>query len=413
MAEFLVRAVRAEEREECLNLWCAVWPGEGSPAYFRRYFYGDVEWLPYYTQVGVLDGKIVSAVQICKRIVACGDARLTMGGIANVATLPEYRGRGYNTQCLQSAIAIMEADAMDFSLLFTGIHEYYARHGFETLEQAWLSGVIRSDFTPSVAKYTIRRAVAGDLSGIQACYDDYNRHRPIAVQRTSSYWRDWMNVDAEHIPDTLLTAVEPDGHVVGYVNTGVFKSAIPYSPDEVGASIIEFGTRGGLNAIEENEVTSDLLGAVATETLATGGTGLRLQIALTPPVRQAFKNIVVEPEQATRTSGMARLLHLDNLLRSLTMGLNDHWQTGQQPLGSVTFATPYGAVKLDATGAFLRVSSVETPTMGEELLPQSALFGLLFGLQMPEQVTAQSETRVLLNVLFPPQACVYYGADGF
>ena len=412
MADFTVRAVRAEERQECLNLWCTVWPGAGSPAYFRRYFYGDVEWLPYYTQVGVLDGKIVSAVQICKRIVACGEARLTMGGIANVATLPEYRGRGYNTECLKSAIGVMEADAMDFSLLFTGIHEYYARQGFETIAQAWLSGVIRSGFTPRGVKVEVRRALAADLNGIQMCYNEYNRHRPIAVQRAPAYWRDWMNSDAEHIPDTLRVAVA-GRNVVGYVNTGVFKSAIPYSADEVGASIIEFGSRDGLNATEEADVTGALLEAVAMETIANGGTGLRLQIALTSAVKQAFDKIVSTTKQATRASGMVRLLHRDNLLRSLTMELNDRWQGGGKPPGTVTFATPYGAVRLDAAGMFLQISSVESASAGEETLPQSALFGLLFGIQKPEQVTAQPQTRALLSVLFPTQDFVYYGADGF
>lgn len=413
MDGFGVRAIRAEEREECLRLWSTVWPGANSPAYFRRYFYGDREWLPYYTQVGVLDGKIVSAVQICKRTVACGDAKLTMGGIANVATLPEYRGRGYNTQCLQSAIAVMEADAMDFSLLFTGIHDYYARQGFETISQALLSGVIRADFALPKTKYAVRKAAEDDLPAIQKCYDDYNQQRPIAVQRYPAYWRDWMNIAPQHIPETLLVAVEQTGGVVGYVNTGVFKSAVPYSAEEVGASIIEFGTRGGLDVGEQDEVACALLGTVARETLAGGGTQLRLQIALTASVRQAFENIVSAAEQVIRTSGMARLLHRDNLLRSLTMGLNDRWINAGQPPGTAIFATPYGAVRLDATSAFLRVSAVETTNVGEEALPQSALFGLLFGAITPEQVTAQPESRTLLSVLFPPQAFVYYGADGF
>ena len=412
MADFAVRAVRVEEREECLNLWETVWPGEGSPAYFRRYFYGDVEWLPYYTRVGVLDSKIVSAVQICKRVVACGDASLTMGGIANVATLPEYRGRGYNTECLKSAIGIMEADAMDFSLLFTGIHEYYAKHGFETVAQTLLAGRIRKDFTRRETRYIVRPATAADLSGIQACYNAYNQHRPITVQRTPAYWRDWMRVDAQHIPDTLRVAAAGE-NVVAYINTGVFTSAIPYSADEVGASVIELATRNGLSAAEEADVTSSLLETATAETLANGGTGLRLQIALTPAVRQAFESIVIAPEETPRTSGMARLLRRGNLLRSLTMELNDRWQAGQQPPGTVIFATPYGPIQLDATGAFLRVSTVETPNAGEEILPQSALFGLLFGAQTPEQVTTQPETRALLSVLFPPQDFVYYGADGF
>ena len=83
-----VRALRESERDACLAMWRTVWPG-ASEAYFRRYFEGDVEWLPYYTQVAVDAGRVVSAVHICKRTVACGDFRLQMGGIANVATLPE------------------------------------------------------------------------------------------------------------------------------------------------------------------------------------------------------------------------------------------------------------------------------------------------------------------------------------
>lgn len=302
---------------------------------------------------------------------------------------------------------------MDFSLLFTGIHDYYARQGFETVSQARLSGVIRADFAPRATKYAVRKAAGDDLPAIQQCYDDYNQQRPIAVQRYPAYWRDWMNIHPQHIPDTLLVAVEHAGGVVGYVNTGVFKSAVPYSAQEVGASIIEFGTRGGLDAGEEDEVVCALLEAAARETLANGGTQLRLQIALTASVRQAFKNIVSATEQTIRTSGMARLLHRDNLLRSLTMEFNDRWINAGQPPGTAIFATPYGAVRLDAAGAFLRVSAAETTNAGEEELPQSALFGLLFGLQTPEQVTTQPETCALLSVLFPPQDFVYYGADGF
>src|SRR5579871_731509 len=105
--EFL--AIREEEREECIDLWCTAFESDHR-AYFARYFYSDPEWLPTYTQVAVVDGKLVSAVTICKRVVACGDLRLTMGGIGNVAPLPDYRGRGYNIACMRQAIAIMEAD---------------------------------------------------------------------------------------------------------------------------------------------------------------------------------------------------------------------------------------------------------------------------------------------------------------
>ncbi len=53
-----IRSLREEEREACLDLWCAVWPGEGSRAYFERYFSGDIDWLPHYTQVAEINGRL-------------------------------------------------------------------------------------------------------------------------------------------------------------------------------------------------------------------------------------------------------------------------------------------------------------------------------------------------------------------
>ena len=409
---FVARAVRDEERDACLALWNTVWPGDGR-AYFRRYFYGDRDWLPYYTQVGVLDNRIVSAVQICRRTVACGAFQLTMGGIANVSTHPDFRGRGYNTRCLQSAIAVMESDAMDFSLLFTGINDYYARQGFTTLSPKWLSGTVRPDYAPRLLPFTVRQAVGEDLSAIQTCYDEYNAARPIAVQRYAAYWRDWLEVTPSRIPDGLLVAVESDGSVFGYVQIGVFKSALAYSPDAVGSRIIEFGTRTTPNPRKQEEAALALMQAVV-DTLPTHSERvLRADIALTGPIVQALNALLADRSEHTHTSGMARLLNRANLLQSMAMGLNDRWIGAGRPPGAPAFATPYGPVTLDATGTFLRVQANDGPDNAEGVMSQATLFGLLFGLLPPEQATPDVRLHALLETLFPPQAAVYYGADGF
>lgn len=401
-----VRAIKESEREECVNLWCTVWPGETAENYFRRYFYGDVEWLPYYTQVAIVDGRLVSAVQICKRTVACGDFLLTMGGIANVATLPEYRGQGYNSLCLHSAIAVMEADAMDFSLLFTGIQDYYARFGYAILPRTQLYGTIRPDFVPRSTPLTVRQANAEDLPAIRALYDSYNRKRPIAVQRYEAYWRDWMNIEPDKLPALLFVAINPQGAICGYANCGTFRSAKPYAADEVQVRIMELGT----NEESESETTAVLLEASAARFQAEGATVLRLDIAPEPAVLNALKTILSATETSSSSSGMVRLLHRENLLRSLTIGLNERWIAAGRPTGALVFETPYGTVGLDANGTFLRVlSEIEA----DRVLSQSALFGLLFGSLRPEQATSDTELYPLLTALFPPQAAVYWGADGF
>lgn len=400
-----VRAIKESEREECIELWRTVWPGENSRAYFSRYFYGDVEWLPYYTQVALADGKLVSAVQVCKRLVACGEFQLTMGGIANVATLPDYRGRGLNTECLKAAVAVMEADAMDFSLLFTGIHDYYARLGYATIGREGVSGAIRSDFKPRETFYSVRPAVEDDLPAIRALYNGYNRQRPIAVQRYEAYWRDWIGAPKSLLSSTFV-ATDGNGEVVGYLRSGTFNSAKPYNPEEVEVRVIELGTQEQ----EEARITAALLDAVAAFFQAKGSRRLRLDIADTPAVQNALGSILETTERRTSNSGMVRLLHRDNLLRSFTLPLNDRWNAAGKPNGTLTFATPYGAVRLSAEDEFLCVEATEA---AGDALPQAALFGLLFGSLSPKQATDNAALHPLLTALFPPQASVYWGADGF
>ena len=403
------RAIAEQEREECLALWCTVWPGENSRSYFRRYFYGDVEWLPYYTQVAVVDGKLVSAVQICKRSVACGEFQLTMGGIANVATLPEFRGRGYNTECMQQAIQVMEADAMDFSLLFTGINAYYARLGYETLPRRQLSGTIRADLVPPSSDVTVRRATDDDLPLIRSIYDAYNAQRPIAVQRSDAYWRDWIGIAPGQVPETLFVAVSPAGEVCGYIRTGVFNSAIPYSAEEAGVRIIELGA-SSRHSDEERAVTCALLAEVAHRMTEAGIRKLRLDIALEKAVMEALDALLEDRQEHFARSGMVRVLHRESLLRSFTMPLNGRWIGAGRPEGEAAFGTPYGSVRLDANGPFLRAMPDETKL---DDLPQSALFGLLFGALDREPAADSTSQTTLLETLFPAHPWIYWGADGF
>lgn len=394
-AEF--RAIREEEREVCLDLWCTIFPGAGRD-YFRRYFYGDVEWLPYYTQVAVLDGKLVSSVQICKRVVACGDFQLTMGGIANVATLPEHRGNGYNTECLRRAVNIMEADAMDFSLLGTGINAFYERVGFATMPHDSLYGPIHADFTPRPTAVVVRPATAADLPAIHAIYADYNRQRPYTVQRTEAYWRDWVGVSPERIPETLLVTALSEDTVQGYVRY--------HLSDRDVADVTELGVQ----TADADALTSALLEAVAERARAAQKAQLHFGIPLEPEVAAAARTILAEENWYTHKHSMVRLLHRENLLRAIALGLNERWIAAGRPRGALTFETPYGLVRLDANGTFLRVEPVEE---GAEVLGQAALFVLLFGLYAPEQATTDTALHPLLAALFPKRPAIYWGADGF
>lgn len=401
-----IRAIREEEREEAIQLWCTVWGGESSRPYFSRYFYGDREWLPYYTIVAVLDGKIVSAVQICKRTIPLGEYKLTMGGIANVATLPEFRGQGLNTECLKKAVSVMEADAMDFSLLFTGINPYYGRLGYCDQPMTIYNGRIREQFHPKPSPYRVRPALAKDVSPIFQIYNSYNATRPLAVLRTEAYWRDWIGISPEKIPENLFVAENEHGSVEGYVRVGHFSSAVPYNENEVEARIIEFGS----SPSDSLSIASALLEEVTGRVLHEGTQRLVASVPKEPALQAALETILEKVETRTSSSAMFRLLHSTNLFKSLTFAMNERWREAGRPQGILTFETPYGATCIDATKSFLFITSEET---AKASLSQSAFFGLLFGNTPPEAVTEDPDAQRLLHALFSPHHPIFWGADGF
>jgi GNAT superfamily N-acetyltransferase/L-amino acid N-acyltransferase YncA len=404
-----IRSLREDEREDCLDLWCTVWPGEGSRAYFTRYFSGDIDWLPDYTQVAEVGGRIVSAVHICRRVVACGDLQLTMGGIANVATAPEFRGEGYSTACLRRAIAVMEADALDFSLLFTGINPFYAREGFVDWPRERQRGAIRADFTPRLSGLRVRPATNADLSAIQEIYAAYNRTRPIAVQRSAAYWRDWIEFAPGAMGEPPLLALNAEGRAVGYACYQVnFYRGHQINEDYA------YVTEIGLSPDADPQAGAiALLDAIAQRSLASGKRKLHVSVALESAVCTALDGLLAHSEANVTFSGMARLLHRDNLLRSVTPELTDRWIAAGRPRGILNFDTPYGPTELDANGSFLRVQAVKGEIEHSDLLPQSALFGLLFGSLSPEEATEEQTLYPLLRALFPAFGTVFWGADGF
>lgn len=81
--------------------------------------------------IGVFeDGKLVSTVGIYPLPVKIGDADFLFVTTGNVATLPEYEGRGYFTLLFTKAMEELDKMGADAARL-TGARQRYARYGFE------------------------------------------------------------------------------------------------------------------------------------------------------------------------------------------------------------------------------------------------------------------------------------------
>ncbi len=393
-----VRAIRESEYEECLDLWQTVWP-EDERAYFARYFYGDQDFQPEYTRVCEIDGLIVSVAHIVKRIVSCGDLKLTMGGIANVVTLPKFRRRGYSAKCLRQAVQVMEADAMDFSLLFSGAHALYSGLGWESVgsEECVVKLPPQLDARPT--NLSLRPYISGDDEALHGIYRSFNDSRPITVMRSAPYWRDWLGWWRGNAPGQAVIA-ERDGKLSGYILYSLYSG----SRSAPMASIQELG------ALEGSEDALDpLIEQAARHALDQGIRKLRAPLARHPAVRETLSRIGKVATDESDDHVMARFFQGDNLLRGLAPELTMRWIQAGSPPGGLSFRGPGGVARIASDGGFLHISAVDSPGRS---LKQSDLFNLLVGRRHLVTDLPQAD-RDFAAALFPIRDAWFWEMDAF
>jgi len=208
----IFRAVRPEEQEACLTLWARVFsPNED---FFERYF-RDTHWQPHYTRVCEVDGTLVAAVQLVRRPVRLANGHTVwMAGIANVATLPEYRGHGLASQLLRDLHAVMDSEDFTFGLLFTGIHEFYARLGWERLPLPLYEAVPKP---AELGNWRFRVADETELPYLQRWYADFYADHPLSVARDDTYWRVWTRWHDPAWRNKFYIAEDDTGTPRGYL----------------------------------------------------------------------------------------------------------------------------------------------------------------------------------------------------
>ena len=102
----------------------------------KQYFINHFERDPDAREAGIWvaldDGKLVSSVRVFHRCVYISGQRVSMGGIGEVCTLPEYQKRGLSAELLKRSVGYMREQGLNISLLFTGSNNHYARQGWAT-----------------------------------------------------------------------------------------------------------------------------------------------------------------------------------------------------------------------------------------------------------------------------------------
>ena len=210
-----IRAAKAHERDEIVNLISAVFVEKCRPRYASQH-YQDSSYELDQSRVCVVDGKIVSYVRISDRSMYIGEAVVKLGGIGMVVTLEEYRRRGYSSALLRDAIAYMEAHNYDLSLLFTTIQPFYMPLGWASFPQTSFELELHKKKTFAPSGWTSRPFdLERDLTQIGQIYDEHNKGRTGTVLRSERLWRDGYSQQVGMLPSLV---VEKDGQIGAYAN---------------------------------------------------------------------------------------------------------------------------------------------------------------------------------------------------
>lgn len=391
------RSVKPSEYEECLDLWEKVFTPVPR-SLFTPYFYGDPWYRRAYTRVCEEDGRIVSAVQVVERRVYVGSAELVMGGIGNVATYPDYRGRGYNTQCLRDIIRVMKRYGMDFSALFTGICDFYARLGWRSVPMKYYAGAFLTDQTcDGTSGYTVRMCShERDLPALQRIHESFNRHRAFTTIRTPEYWRGYVMPRFGAEDDTLV--VEIGGSVVGYLYAQIHNTR---------CILQEMGHLRGHEAC-----LSPLTCAVASRAMARGATSFEFRLPEEPDVFQAIRGVVQSLDFREVPSGMCLVTNMRSLGRRLLPELNRRARESNPRSGSVSLDMEMGNLALTVANGEVVLGGrnpIRIP------ISQPDFFCLLLGIKDAGELGIETtrEAGVIISALFPRQRPVFWLPDHF
>ena len=207
-----VRAAQPEDIAQAIAVLDGAWAWQNNEAMLTL----DPGYKMEQTRLGLVDGRVVTVVQVFHRTMWLEGQTAKVGAVGNVATAPEHRLKGYARAVLQDAIAYMQEQDYDLSMLFTGKPAVYSRLGWRPVPERVTTFALGPDLPASTPGDRARQGDWDrDLEAVAAVYDGYNAGRTGAVLRTLDYWsasRLWLpNED-----DGRFLVVERDGRIVAY-----------------------------------------------------------------------------------------------------------------------------------------------------------------------------------------------------
>ncbi len=150
-----------------------------------------------HTRIAVVKGEVVAALRLTTDTLVLGEARLRMGGIGWVTTMPRYRHRGCCRMLMDDAMAYMRRHRYHLSMLF-GIPDLYERFGYVTSLAEHCVLVETTEARTFDLPFRVLPAKPGAIPLFQVLHRGNSAAIPCSILRTTAHfknrwdrWRDW------------------------------------------------------------------------------------------------------------------------------------------------------------------------------------------------------------------------------
>jgi len=319
------RGLCSEELEAWLDHVTSVFTG--GRQYFSNHWHND----PWRDAEGIrvaLDkGAIVSTVRVFIRKIFLHGEPITMGGIGEVSTHPEYRRRGIATQLLKDSIQFMEDRDIAVSVLF-GSQRIYSIEGWEKVPRYYARQFFSAE---KASAWEVRRANFDDAVEVTRIADLYDRYarkfNGTLVRDDMMYWTKWVRTESSN-----AYVAERDGNIEGYVSV---------TEREDGLSVKEFIASEGAFARDRGKqllegMLSNIIAQMDAESLevvypapiADGFNAPAIEEQGSAMYRIIQPTVLSEKMASTAFNSIPNLLH--NQPKPLAQGIKSHhifWYT--------------------------------------------------------------------------------------
>ena len=366
--------------------------------YFRRHQLGDPSYTYDQGRIVLVDGRVVSHVQVFHRTMRYGAGRIEVGAIADVGTDPDHRRQGYADSLLRNSVQYMRDNEQPLSLLYTGTPALYEKSGWIVVPATVLEADVPSEAGPGPRGYVIKPFETEFFRVLASFYDEAMSNVVGPLDRSIEYFTkqpDWLNGSRDVRWDVIYKV----GHPAGYVRTAVRDNMLTIL-DVCGTSA---------------EVIRVACSHVVRRAIDSGREMIRGRMSPTSMFAQEFGDFA-DFRLVKSDSQMMRLNDLDGLLHGALPEF--HRRRRHNPLNHSPVAIKVGdataRIELPAGTAKLAAPRGDEPILD---LTEEQFLHLLMGLEGSLEPVRASDlnasTKVQLEGIFPETGHVFWEADAF